>query len=213
MLKGTIRIITVTGTVIAAAALITLSTTAASASATAASAPGSVAPAGQVTPAVAAATPRAASAAPWPVIAPRRFIAPAPDIADEYELQANHSGDFVLGHGAGHDVTMNAIDATKFFELTSSGSKWVQFQDIGSSECLDLVGSVSAGFKVNEESCNGRSAELWWLVSNGQIQNQYGTSLLNHDACMWNGNVADVLVQKCVASQPNNQIWTIYVII
>jgi hypothetical protein len=124
---------------------------------------------------------------------------------------------FLYGHGVGNLVSVSELAASTF-EITGRTGKWLEFQDTGNGDCLDLVGSVSAGFHVNEENCNGRSAELWWIVSAianpTQIQNQYGTKLLNHDACMWNAETnkpaaADITVVDCKASQPPAQVWNL----
>jgi hypothetical protein len=124
---------------------------------------------------------------------------------------------FLYGHGVGKLVSVSRLAASTF-EITGRTGKWLEFKDTGNGDCLDLVGSVSRGFHVNEENCNDRSAELWWLVSGianpTQIQNQYGTKLLKHDACMWNAEAnkpaaADITVVKCKASQPPAQVWNL----
>jgi hypothetical protein len=145
---------------------------------------------------------------------------PAAAAATTYDITSQYPSGIptfpwsLLGHGAGNLVSVSEVDSTAF-EITGRTGKWLELEDAGSGDCLDIVGSVSAGFHVNEENCNGRSAELWWLpsgIGTTQIQNQYGTKLLNHDACLWNAeadtpSAADVTVVKCVASQPEPQIW------
>ncbi len=119
------------------------------------------------------------------------------------------------GHGVGSDVTLTYL-GDDIFQNTGQNGKWTEVEDLSNGDyCLDLVGSVSAGFRVNEESCNGRSAELWWIVSGvqgaeTQMINQYGTTLLGHDACLWDaeGSANNVEVVDCVASQPPQQLWS-----
>jgi hypothetical protein len=121
---------------------------------------------------------------------------------------------YIDGNGVGKRVTLNSIDATTF-ENTGQSGKWTEIKDTSNGYCLDLTGSASAGYYVNEESCNGRSAELWWVVDGvqgdaTQIISQYGTTLLGHDACMWeNADTATQLdVVDCVSKNPpTNQIW------
>jgi hypothetical protein len=149
-----------------------------------------------------------------PAAAAQTATVPRPDIpVYDYEIQSNLTNDFDLGHGVGKLVTLNELDPTVFNEVGRTG-KWLEFQDVGSGDCLDLVGSVKAGFHVNEERCNDRSAELWWLVSGNvnetQIHNQYGTKLLHHDACMWTESNSDkLMVRACKSHQPNQQLWDI----
>jgi hypothetical protein len=118
--------------------------------------------------------------------------------------------DDIYAHGKGHLVTLSLTGSSNFEPVGCTG-KWAELKDTANGDCLDLVGSTPT-FNVNEENCNSRSAELWWIVSgiakSTQIQNQYGTKLLKHDACMWNASTADLKVRKCVASQPAAQIWT-----
>jgi hypothetical protein len=145
---------------------------------------------------------------------------PAPSDATIYSIASSTSEPvqwFLYAHGVGNLVSVSRL-ASSTFEITGRTGKWLEFQDTNNGDCLDLVGSVSRGFHVNEENCNGRSAELWWLVSGitkpTQIQNQYGTKLLKHDACMWNAEsnkpaAADITVVKCQASQPAAQIWNL----
>jgi hypothetical protein len=130
-----------------------------------------------------------------------------------YTIQSTYGDGYnLLGHNVGQLVTVNLFDATNF-EITGRTGKWLELKDTGSGDCLDLVGSVSAGFHVNEENCNGRSAELWWLpsgIGTTQIQNQYGTNLLNHDACMWNAesSSANVAVRDCQTGSHPQQVWS-----
>jgi len=109
------------------------------------------------------------------------------------------------------------------FRLTCSTCKWTEIQT-PDGNCLVIVGSVSAGFQVGEAFCNDRPAELWWFPSGAsaggtQIINDYGTSLLKHDACMWNPESNPVTwgtlvtVRDCQVSQPSRQIWDFYSII
>ena len=123
--------------------------------------------------------------------------------------------DEVLDHGTGTLSTMSIYD-NSWFDVRGATGKWIELSDHAGSGCLDLTGSVSAGFHVSEESCNGRSAELWWLPSGyfaqTQIQNQYGTKLYGHDACMWNAgsSAADVEVRECVGgtNPPAAEYWS-----
>ena len=123
----------------------------------------------------------------------------------------------VIDHGQGYLSTLSESDSSTYFVIRDGSSKWYEIEDTAGTggECLTLTGSVSAGFYVDEEFCNFRSAELWTFPSglgNGlghyQIQNQYGTTLYGHDACMWSdGDGTDVAVKECVSSQPAAQLW------
>jgi hypothetical protein len=120
---------------------------------------------------------------------------------------------YLLGQGDGNFVTVSLTDAGSNWEITGRTGKWLELEDAATGECLTVAGSVSTVLGVDEEYCNGRSAELWWLVSGigtTQIQSQYGTKLLGHDACMWNQEptASEVLVEDCVSSQPPRQIWS-----
>ena len=166
--------------------------------------------AGAMSPAAAANAAPAITSAVRPAAAATNTSAP---IISQIETFA---GDEILDHGTGKDSTMSILD-NSWFDVTGKTGKWIELSDHAGSGCLDLVGSVSAGFKVNEESCNGRSAELWWLPSGyfaqTQIQNQYGTTLYGHDACLWNDSTSspdgDVEVRKCVAGSapPAAEYW------
>jgi hypothetical protein len=118
---------------------------------------------------------------------------------------------YIQGNGVGKRATMNASSGTTF-KNTGQRGKWIEIKDTGDRYCLNLAGSAKAGYYVNEESCNDRSAELWWVVDgkDTEIISQYGTKLLRHDACMWetSGDVNKLAVVKCVSKKPpSNQIW------
>jgi hypothetical protein len=125
----------------------------------------------------------------------------------------------IVGEGVGNRVDMVAAtgNGTVFVNTGQSG-KWTEIEDTSNGYCLDLTGSASAGYYVNEESCNGRSAELWWVVDGvqgetTQIISQYGTTLLGHDACMWATEISSPLdipnlyVADCASNQPPLQLW------
>jgi hypothetical protein len=98
-------------------------------------------------------------------------------------------------------------------------SKYGELKD-ANGLCLDFVGNSTPPAEVNEQRCNDRVAELWWPVQEGSSSyseyiNDYGTSLFDHDACLWNadpqisiyGSPAEVA--KCVSSQPPRQQWAL----
>ena len=158
----------------------------------------------------------ASAATTGPAIAAAARPAATNDSAPLISQIETFAGDEILDHGTGKDSTMSILD-NSWFDATGATGKWIELSDHAGSGCLDLVGSVSAGFKVNEEACNGRSAELWWLPSGynkqTQIQNQYGTTLYGHDACLWNDSTSspdgDVEVRECVAGSapPAAEYW------
>jgi hypothetical protein len=122
---------------------------------------------------------------------------------------------YIQGNGVGKRATLNASSGTTFKNTGQSG-KWTEIEDTSNHYCLNLTGSAKAGYTVNEENCNGRSAELWWVASGiqgeiTQIISQYGTKLLGHDACMWetSGSVNQLIVVDCRSKkpQPSNQLW------
>jgi hypothetical protein len=69
-------------------------------------------------------------------------------------------------------------------------------------------------YHVDTEYCNFRSAELWTFPSGltspksgGQIQNQYGTKLLRHDACLVDTKSGtNPRIIKCNSKQPPDQL-------
>jgi hypothetical protein len=93
--------------------------------------------------------------------------------------------------------------------------KWVEIQDAYTHYCLELYGRAP-DYKIQEDSCRHRSSELWWFAfdrgdddATFELINNYGSSALKHNACMWtNGRKNDwVTVQRCVSGQSTNQQW------
>jgi len=124
-------------------------------------------------------------------------------------IQNPNSGEYLNDQGQGNLVTMSYYYSSCYVALEDGSSKWYELKDAaGGNQCLDLVGLSGGGYGVNTETCNFRSAELWWLT-NEEIINQYGTKLLDHDGCLWDSTSGIApTVQDCVASQPLNQLWT-----
>jgi hypothetical protein len=97
------------------------------------------------------------------------------------------------------------------FVLTGQNGKYYEILTIDNN-CLELYKSGST-YYVREDYCNGNSSELWWWDGN-LIINDHGTSLLGHNACLWNNDGYNVngpiwelvIVQKC-ASSNNRQNW------
>jgi hypothetical protein len=123
----------------------------------------------------------------------------------------------LFGEGVGNQVSLVNEDGSTFKNTGQSG-KWTEIKDTSDGYCLNLVGSASAGYSVNEESCNDRSAELWWVVKGlkgkaTQIISQYGTKRMRHDACMWQTEITNPVstpnleVVACKSKQPAQQLW------
>jgi hypothetical protein len=94
------------------------------------------------------------------------------------------------------------------------GTKYYEYEAIiGNGLCLEIAGSAPS-YYVRLDTCEGRASELWWAPeeSDGNVQliNEYATSELHHDGCLWApSGYQDVEpeVQDCVSSQPDNQQW------
>jgi hypothetical protein len=156
--------------------------------------------------------------------APAGAVSPAAAAfsCSNYSYLLGNSGR-MIDHGQGNLVTMSpfGIEFSTYVAVsdgTQDGHTYYEIEDCanGGGQCLDIVGLSGGGYGVNTENCNDRSAELWWLPSGltpmtgdgWQIINQYGTKLLDHDACLWDSTTGIApTVQDCVASQPSQQLW------
>jgi hypothetical protein len=132
------------------------------------------------------------------------------------DLQSFFNDHYAKACGSGCDV----VEVPKIesqFRFTGANGKYEEIQDANSGLCLEFVSSGSTLY-VREATCQGLARQLWWLVEEGstdyyQVINDYGTTLLGHDACMWNSAAlttdsgADITVVPCVSDQPGRQQW------
>jgi hypothetical protein len=162
-----------------------------------------------------------AAGAATAVAGPAQHATASPANSSYYYLRSYYDGAYVDDPDSAGGYVFTYAGGYTFRQTGANGKYW----ELQSSDGYCLQYDHAGGNLVRDATCNGDASELWWIVRETgspysssywyEFINDYGTSVMHHDACMWNPDPNNsgtayghnIIVQDCAASQPQQQVW------